>query len=417
MHKILVIEDSVTVRMIVKKLIEDNPHFNCELCKDLAQAKKVFESGESYLAAVVDLNLPDAPNGESVDLALSYNIPTIVLSGNFEENTRNQLLDKGVLDYITKESPYSYIQVATLLDRVRKNLVTEVLVVEDLESSREHICGLLRKFQFKVYEASGNKEALSQLDSHSGIKLIVAAHEMPDMNGYKLLKAVRHERGMQDVIFIGCSSIKDSVLTSKFIKSGANDLLAKPLYHEEFFSRITQNLDSLDMLQTIRNSANLDALTKVYNRRYLHKYAGELYAKRHDDENIFVSMIDADNFKAVNDTYGHKTGDDFLQEFASLLKEHFSKDLVVRYGGEEFTIVTTQPAKVFFIVLNDFINTVRQTLFTPHRLNITCSIGVSSEFHNNLEAQLELADTRLYDAKNSGKDRIIDSDIMQKIAK
>ena len=98
MHKILVIEDSVTVRTIVKKLIEDNSHFNCELCKNLAQAKKAFDSGENYLAAVVDLNLPDAPNGESVDLALSYNIPTIVLSGNFEENTRNQLLDKGVLD-------------------------------------------------------------------------------------------------------------------------------------------------------------------------------------------------------------------------------------------------------------------------------------------------------------------------------
>jgi diguanylate cyclase (GGDEF)-like protein len=95
------------------------------------------------------------------------------------------------------------------------------------------------------------------------------------------------------------------------------------------------------------------------------------------------------------------------------LKEHFSQDLVVRYGGEEFTIVTTQPAKVFFIVLNDFINTVRQTLFTPHKLNITCSIGVSAEFHNNLEAQLEVADTRLYDAKNSGKDRIIDSDILK----
>ncbi|HCG87542.1 MAG TPA: diguanylate cyclase response regulator, partial [Alteromonas macleodii] len=88
MYKVLVVEDSLTVRKIVNKLIEDNPHFTCDLCEDLAEAKSALESDTEYLAAIVDLNLPDAPNGESVELALSYNVPTIVLTGNFDEFTR-----------------------------------------------------------------------------------------------------------------------------------------------------------------------------------------------------------------------------------------------------------------------------------------------------------------------------------------
>ena len=129
MYKVLVVEDSVTVRKIVNKLIEENPHFTCDLCEDLAEAKSALESGTEYLAAIVDLNLPDAPRGESVELALSHNVPTIVLTGNFDEFTRAQLLDQGVLDYITKESRYSYLQVSKLVDRLRKNLNTKVLVV------------------------------------------------------------------------------------------------------------------------------------------------------------------------------------------------------------------------------------------------------------------------------------------------
>ena len=120
MYKVLVVEDSLTVRKIVNKLIEDNPHFTCDLCENLSEAQQALEKSHDYLVAIVDLNLPDAPNGESVELALSHNVPTVVLTGNFDEFTRAQLLDQGVLDYITKESRYSCLQVLKLVDRLRK---------------------------------------------------------------------------------------------------------------------------------------------------------------------------------------------------------------------------------------------------------------------------------------------------------
>ncbi len=67
MYKVLVVEDSATVRKIVNKLIEDNPHFTCDLCENLAQASAALAKSTDYLAAIVDLNLPDAPHGESVE--------------------------------------------------------------------------------------------------------------------------------------------------------------------------------------------------------------------------------------------------------------------------------------------------------------------------------------------------------------
>lgn len=410
MYKVLVVEDSATVRKIVNKLIEDNPHFTCDLCEDLAEASSALANNADYLAAIVDLNLPDAPNGESVELALSYNLPTIVLTGNFDEFTRSQLLDQGVLDYITKESRYSYLQVSKLIDRLRKNLNTKVLVVEDSKTSRHHICNLLKKFQFQVHEANDGIEALEELDKHQDIKMVISDHRMPNMDGYELIKAIRHEKRLQDLVFIGLSATGDSVLTSKFIKSGANDFLSKPFYHEEFYCRIMQNLESQEMIQTIRDNANLDPLTKVYNRRYLYEKAEELYANKESRNKVIVSMIDADNFKNVNDTLGHKTGDTLLQEFAALLQEYFPDDLIVRYGGEEFTVVSLRPPKLYLAAVSSFMSAVRTTLFTPHKFNITCSIGVCAEEYDCLESQLDVADARLYHAKHSDKDCIVTRD-------
>ena len=414
MYKVLVVEDSLTVRKIVNKLIEDNPHFTCDLCENLSEAQQALEKSHDYLVAIVDLNLPDAPNGESVELALSHNVPTVVLTGNFAEFTRAQLLDQGVLDYITKESRYSYLQVLKLVDRLRKNLSTKVLVVEDSKTSRNHICSLLRKFHFQVHEASDGLEALQELERHRDIRMVIADHRMPNMDGYELIKAIRHDRRWQDLVFIGLSANGDSVLTSKFIKSGANDFLSKPFYHEEFYCRVMQNLESQEMIQTIRNSANLDPLTQVYNRRYLNEHGESLLNPKTGHGKAIVSMIDVDNFKSVNDNFGHKTGDTLLKEFATLLTHFFADDLIVRYGGEEFTVISVGASKSFFTSLSEFMDAVRSTQFTHHKLTITCSVGVCAEQQSNLDEQLDIADSRLYCAKRAGKNQIFARDMQLK---
>ena len=410
MFKILVVEDSQIVRKILNKLVEDNPHFHSVLCSDYAEAKQKLDSGEEFLAAIVDLNLPDAPRGEIVELMLSHDVPTAVLTGNFDETLRTSLIDKGVLDYITKESRYSYMQVIKLIDRLRKNLTTKVLVVDDSTTSNSYLCAFLRKFRFQVLSAFDGVEALQVLAENPDIKLVISDYIMPHMDGFELVKAVRQDRNFQDLVFIGLSANGNSVLSAKFIKSGANDFLSKPFYHEEFFCRVLQNLEAQEMLVTIRDSANLDPLTKTYNRRYLFEQGEALFKNEGRLGGLTVAMIDVDDFKQVNDTYGHKAGDHLLQEFASLMGDCFGKDLYARYGGEEFTVISTRDYAALLDDLNIFLTRVREHEFTEHRLNLTCSIGVCAEEMQNLEQLVEKADARLYRAKYSGKDQIVDMD-------
>ncbi len=405
MYKVLVTEDSPIVRKILFKLIEDNPHFQSVLCEDLASAQKQLNSGETFLAAIVDLNLPDAPNGEIVDIILPYDIPTIVLTGNFDEHLRHMLLDKGVLDYITKESRYSYMQVVKLIDRLRKNMSTKVLVADDSLTSQSFLNNFLRKFRFEVICVNDGVEALDALEVHKDIKLVISDYMMPNMDGFELVKKIRQDRRYQDLIFIGLSATGNSMLSAKFIKSGANDFLSKPFYHEEFFCRVLHNLELQEMMTQVRDAANLDPLTSTYNRRYLFEYGESLLAA---NTNITVSIIDVDDFKPINDTYGHKTGDTLLEVFSLLLKRYFSSDLVARYGGEEFVVISERHYQDVINTTEMFMNKLRGLELTEHKITMTCSIGVSTGDTGSLDELIDIADKRLYEAKHAGKDRIIE---------
>ena len=410
MYNILVVEDSQIVRKILNKLVEDNPHFHCVLCSDYKEAQEKLQSNESYLAAIVDLNLPDAPRGEVVDLMLTHDIPTAVLTGNFDEHLRTALIEKGVLDYITKESRYSYMQVIKLIDRLRKNLTTKVLIVDDSQTSRSYLISFLKRFRFQVLSAEDGVQALGLLNQHPDIKMVISDYMMPNMDGFELIKAIRQNKVFQDLVFIGLSANGNSVLSAKFIKSGANDFLSKPFYHEEFFCRVLQNLEAQEMVMTIRDAANFDPLTKTYNRRYLFERGEELFKRPTKQTDITVAMLDIDNFKPVNDTYGHKTGDHLLQEFASLMGDFFATDLIARYGGEEFTVISDRSYEAVLDSMDRFLDKVRNFEFTEHRLSLTCSIGVCADEMESLKLMVEKADARLYRAKHAGKDQMIEQD-------
>ena len=406
MYKVLVTEDSPIVRKILFKLIEDNPYFQSVLCEDLASAREQLESDQSFLAAIVDLNLPDAPNGEIVDVVLSYDVPTVVLTGNFDEHLRHMLLDKGVLDYITKESSYSYMQVVKLIERLRKNLSTKVLVADDSITSQNFLSHFLKKFGFQVQCVNDGVEALAALDADSDIKLVISDYMMPNLDGFELVKKIRQDRRFQDLIFVGLSAKGNSMLSAKFIKSGANDFLSKPFYHEEFFCRVLHSLELQEMMEQVRDAANLDPLTNTYNRRYLFEH-GELMLK--SGKQTTVVIIDIDDFKPINDTYGHKTGDKLLEAFSMLLKRYYREDMVARYGGEEFVVVSEREYEQVMHITTLFMQKLRELSFTEHSITMTCSIGVSSNNSGSLEDLIDIADKRLYEAKHSGKDKVIEA--------
>ncbi|GAB3476341.1 GGDEF domain-containing response regulator [Marinomonas epiphytica] len=406
--KILVVEDSPVVLKVLKHLLTQKADYEPVLCSSYREAQSALEVHDDLYAAIVDLNLPDAENGEVVDLVLAKKIPCIVLTGNFNDQLRESLLNKGVLDYITKDSRYSFNHVIKVVDRLKKNQGLKVLVAEDSTTSRHFIRHLLEQYRFSVVEAENGQEALAKLEADDSIKMLITDYNMPLINGYELVRMLRYNSRFQNLVIIGLSAEGDSSLSAKFIKSGANDFLKKPFYHEEFHCRVVHNLEAQEMLETIRDLANLDALTKLYNRRYLFEEGEKFYRKSVNLESgASVVMLDIDHFKSKNDAYGHVVGDMLLESFANTMRSAFPNYLASRFGGEEFCLIADCSGDALLKELNNFLVTLRNMEHTEAKINLTCSVGVCGLQGKSFEEALNIADGHLYEAKRLGRDQVI----------
>lgn len=163
-----------------------------------------------------------------------------------------------------------------------------------------------------------------------------------------------------------------------------------------------------DMTQELQLMANLDPLTQLYNRRYLTQYLEKLI--RNGESAFAVVLLDIDNFKMINDTYGHMFGDEVLQTFSKILLKHIKGyGIATRFGGEEFMLVFHSTARdEMQNVLNRCAYDFKQYGMSTKQMPITFSGGVSV-FHNEdmLIKLFNIADKRLYQAKNTGKKHVV----------
>ena len=276
MKKVLLVEDSALVLKVMRRLVHDNGEFEADFAESLAQAQQMIgDDPAKYFAAVVDLNLPDAPKGEVVDLVLENKIPTIVLTASYDEKKREDLFDKGIVDYVIKENRFSYQYALKLMTRLNRNHGIKVLVVDDSLVARKQCTNLLKKYLFQVVEANGAKQAIRHLVDNPDIRLVITDYNMPDVDGFELVKLIRGKYDKQDLTIIGLSGDENALLSAKFIKHGANDFLRKPFIQEEFYCRIMHNIESLEAVDKIRDSANRDYLSGLYNRDHFYTLAAK----------------------------------------------------------------------------------------------------------------------------------------------
>ncbi len=179
-------------------------------------------------------------------------------------------------------------------------------------------------------------------------------------------------------------------------------------------NNVTLILDKIKLFQETKRLSVTDGLTGLYNRRYFYKNLDVEIARSKRYGNTFSLMLfDIDNFKNINDTYGHQAGDEVLMELAKILKlVSRETDIIVRYGGEEIIIILPNTSEEETITLaNRIKNTVEQTTFIINEstgVTITLSGGIASYPENAPDAKslLHAADTALYSAKASGKNKI-----------
>lgn len=410
MWKILVVEDSSMVLKVLKHVLSAETLFQPLYATDFAQAKQLIKENDDIFAALVDLTLPDAPNGEVVDYTLENTIPTIVLTGSFDEERRKALLEKGIVDYVTKEGRYSYVYVVGLLKRLVKNQDINVLVVDDSETSRRFITTLLKLHLYKVVEAKDGIDAIKILIEQPDIKLLITDYNMPRMNGCELIKNIRVKYEKSDLVIIGLSSEESGSLSARFIKSGANDFLRKPFHHEEFYCRVTQNVEVLELIESVQDKARRDPLTGVYNTNYFHEIAQQKHLeKEHDQRPLSIGVIFLNEMEQIIANWGSDVGEIVLKEVAAEFQRLFQKYYVARSDGA-----------TFYVLLNGldndkacaYLERVRQILAsnaiaTPKgELSTSFSGGVSSLRLSNVEQLINTAFANLHRALDAGGDLV-----------
>jgi diguanylate cyclase (GGDEF)-like protein len=411
-HRILVVEDNKAVAKLISSRITSELDFITKVAHSYEDAQAILNENDLFFIAILDLNLPDAPDGEIVDLVLSREIPSIVLTGTLDDELRKRILSKNVVDYIVKEGMHAIDYVIHLIKRLKNNRKIKALVVDDTATFRHLITRLLELHKFNVITANDGIDALEKIKQHSDIKLILTDYEMPNMNGFELVSELRKDFTKDMMAIIGLSANTSETLSAQFLKKGANDFLSKPFLNEEFYCRVTQNVEIIELIHEIREASIRDYLTGLYNRRYLYEIGNNLHSNAmRDNLAIAVGMVDIDFFKKINDTYGHDVGDLALKHVAGLLTTHVRKtDVVSRCGGEEFCVILTnvdrQRALLVFGKIRKVIE--KSTIQADGKtIKMTISVGVCTSIKKSLESMIKAADEMLYEAKESGRNRVV----------
>ncbi len=410
--RILVVDDSATIGIVVKNALKSAVNLPVDLARSLAACKQLIdENPAKYQVAVVDLNLPDAKEGEAVDFVLNSNIPTIVLTGSLDSATHEHISAKPIVDYVTKQSPGSMAIVQRSVIHILRNMNAMVLLVERDAGFRTQLKSILATQRLDVYEAENGTAALQIMEKHNDISVVVTGYDLKDMDGVELCMKLRASFSGSKLAILGITTNSNDFSGVRFFKAGAEDIIHHPFIKEEFVSRINARLDYLDSLRIIQEQANRDYLTKLYNRRYLYEMGNALFSSAvRKSIQLMIAVLDIDFFKRINDTHGHDIGDVALVAVAHAVQKSFrATDIVARMGGEEFCVVAVNNNAPM-----ETMNRVRQTienltipLNENETLRMTVSIGVTITLKNSLDDMINIADEALYMAKQQGRNQVV----------
>ena len=413
MYNILLVEDNNIILERLKTEIQKYSLLKPLFAQSYKEAMRVVrEYKDDLKIALLDFNLPDAPDGQVVELVNAHKIPSIIFTASLGEKIQRVILKSAVIDYILKDNPNSIKFALDSAVRTLKNYDRTVLIVDDSQSIRLTLSEQLKNIKLNILQAADGKEALEMINSGKHeISLIFTDYEMPNMNGLELTFKLREKYNKDSLGIIAISANDDEEVVQKFLKAGANDYVNKPFSKNEIITRTYANLELIDLFSKIKDLSNKDFLTGSYNRRFFFDSGEAIFSKvKRDQRSIAVAMIDIDKFKNINDTYGHDVGDIALKEIKTILdKQLRSSDLVARFGGEEYCILLEN------ISLDD-IHTLFEKVRAAFENNIidangiqiryTVSIGVQYGLESSLEEMIKCSDDALYYSKEHGRNRV-----------
>jgi len=300
---------------------------------------------------------------------------------------------------------------------VARRLGGTVLLVEDNAATALFCRGIMENMGL-VVETQATAEAAIDAARHRRFSVIVTDFVLAGLQtGLDLIHAIRRQAGVAGRVPILALSASDNASQRiEILRAGANDFVHKPVLPEELEVRL-RNLITLSELftsldaqhQMVKDMAQRDRLTGLYNRHRLEELAPELVAESHrNNKPVSIVLIDLDHFKRINDTFGHAAGDHVLTAVATVLRNGArSEDVAVRYGGEELLLLLpgldVKQAALGAERMRRHIEGLR-----PNDIPITCSMGVAAlKADEDFESLFRRADAAVYQAKQHGRNQVI----------
>ena len=301
----------------------------------------------------------------------------------------------------------------------------KILIVDDSATIRATLTRAVRD-EFDPLDAVDGEQAWEFLVNNEDIELLVTDLAMPKLDGFGLIKRMRscEVSRISRMPVIVVTGANDTEARERAFIEGANDFITKTSDHVEFLARVrahqklAQTIRELEQSRLfLREQANTDPLTKLANRRhFFHIATTSLAQMQRQGEHFSVIMLDIDHFKRINDTYGHQAGDYVLVELAKVLSSMVREgDIIGRMGGEEFVVASPYTNRLAAIVLSERLRKsveASEFYFGDNSIPVTISLGVASKTSgvDDVDSLMAVADSRLYLAKQKGRNRICASD-------
>lgn len=298
----------------------------------------------------------------------------------------------------------------------------KVLVVEDQQFEIDKITTTLHRDGDTVMAVDSGAKAM-EIVSQNDLDLMIVSLNLRKEDALRLCSHLRSNERSRNIPILMLATEDDMPRIVQGLEIGAHDYIIRPVDRNELLARARTQIRRRRFQDRLRanyevslSMAVTDALTGLYNRRYLEVHLQKLLQKNQENrKNLCVLMFDIDHFKKVNDTYGHGVGDEVLRTFAARVKDGLrSFDLVARTGGEEFVaILPDTKLDMALYIAERLRRSIADKPFNcsapEGKLSISTSIGgaLIEPGQGDFKAVVERADKMLYEAKNGGRNCVM----------
>jgi diguanylate cyclase (GGDEF)-like protein len=338
-------------------------------------------------------------------------VPVIFLAERDTLIDRVQAVSLGGRAFLPKTMPPADIlkAVSRILQQLQAT-ESRVLAVDDDPRVLEDLRALLAPKGIRLTTLEDPLRFWSTLEQ-TVPDLLMVDFDLPRWSGLELCKVVRNDTRWSALPVLCLTANADADTVQRVFDAGADDYVSKPIVGTELVTKVVNRLQRIELYRIM---AEIDPLTGVANRLKATEALDRLLRLAKRQRQVFsLALLDLDNFKQINDRYGHGTGDEALRRLGSLLARTFrAEDVVARLGGEEFIVGMYGMPRIGGVLK---LTTLLESLGdeTPPRVrndgvSLTFSGGVAQfpDDGQDLDALMDAADTAQYRAKESGKNRV-----------